>query len=91
MEWMAWTLPTIIFFSGIGVLLVLMTIWQFVSPTVERKGFLPMQTTRGDRLFIGLLTAAYIHLAWLALAAGANLWWAFALSVIWLLALLRWG
>lgn len=91
MGWMAWTLPTIVFFSGIGILLVLMTAWQFVSPTVERKGFLPMQTTRGDRLFIGLLTAAYIHLAWLGLAAGANLWWAFVLSVIWLLVLLRWG
>jgi hypothetical protein len=28
-----------------------------------RKGFLPMATTRGDRLFIGLLSAAYINLA----------------------------
>lgn len=91
MEWMAWTIPTIAFFSGIGVLLVLMTAWQFVSPTVERKGFLPIATTRGDRLFIGLLSAAYIHLAWLALADGLNLWWAFGLSVVWLLVLLRWG
>ena len=91
MAWMAWTLPTIAFFCGIGLLLSLMTVWQFVSPTVERKGFLPMATTRGDRLFIGLLSAAYIHLAWLALAGGLNLWGAFGLSVIWLLVLLRWG
>ena len=34
---------------------------------MERRGFLPMATTRGDRLFIGLLGAAYIHLAWLGL------------------------
>ena len=34
-------------------------------PTVERKGLLPMATTRGDRLFIGLLGAAFIHLGWL--------------------------
>ncbi|NLO80952.1 MAG: DUF2160 domain-containing protein [Xanthomonadaceae bacterium] len=91
MEWMAWTLPTIVFFSGIGVLLLLMTIWQVVSPSVERKGFLPIPTTRGDRLFIGLLSAAYIHLAWLALTEAVSLWWAFALSVVWLLVLLRWG
>ncbi|HEX5515592.1 MAG TPA: DUF2160 family membrane protein [Gammaproteobacteria bacterium] len=42
-------------------------------------------------MFIGLLSAGYIHLTWLALAAGYNLWWAFGLSIIWLLVLLRWG
>lgn len=90
LRWMAWTLPTAAFFIGITVLLVLMTVWQFVSPSVERKGFLPIATTRGDRLFIGLLTAAYIHLAWLALT-DLNLWWALGLSVLFLLVLLRWG
>ena len=35
------------------------------APTIERRGFLPMATTRGDRLFIGLLGAAWIHLGWL--------------------------
>jgi predicted small integral membrane protein len=90
MSWMAWTLPTALFFGGIGTLLVLMTIWQFVSPTAERKGFLPMTTTRGDRLFIGLLAAAFVHLGWLA-ATDLNLWWAFAASAILLVVLLRWG
>lgn len=90
LQWMAWTLPTAAFFIGIGIILMLMTAWQLVSPTVERKGFLPMKTTRGDRLFIGLLSAAYIHLAWLGFT-DLNLWWAFGLSVIFLLVLLRWG
>ncbi len=90
LQWMAWTLPTAAFFIGIAALLVLMTVWQFVSPSVERKGFLPIATTRGDRLFIGLLSAAYIHLAWLALT-DLHLWWAFGLSVLFLLVLLRWG
>ncbi len=31
-----------------------------------RKGFLPIATTRGDRLFIGLLSAAYVNLIWWA-------------------------
>lgn len=64
--WMAWTTPIAIFFTGIVLMLVGMTVWELRSPTVERKGFLPMRTTRGDRLFIGLLTAAYINLAWVA-------------------------
>ena len=47
--------------------------WEIRSPTVERKGFLPIATTRGDRLFIGLLTAAYINLAWIGVSAeGAS-------------------
>lgn len=65
--WMAWTTPIAIFFIGIFLMLAGMTVWELRSPTVERKGFLPMRTTRGDRLFIGLLTAAYINLAWVAL------------------------
>jgi predicted small integral membrane protein len=36
-------------------------------------------TTRGDRLFISLLLAAYVHLIWLALVT-APLWGATLLS-----------
>lgn len=54
------------------------------------KGFLPIATTRGDRLFIGLLSAAYIHLTFLAVS-DITLLVALAVSVLWLLVLLRWG
>lgn len=90
MSWMAWTQTTAIFFSCIAAILVIMTLWELKSPSVERKGFLPMATTRGDRLFIGLLSSAYIHLAFLA-TTQLSLWLALAISVVWLLALLRWG
>lgn len=53
-EWMAWTLPTALFFIGIAIILAAMTLWRVASPTVERRGPPPMVTTRGDRLFIGL-------------------------------------
>lgn len=90
LSWMAWTLPTGIFFIGIAVMLVTMGVLQVVYPTVERKGLLPMRTTRGDRLFIGLLASGYIHLAWLG-ATELSLWWALGISVVFVLALLRWG
>ena len=90
MNWMAWTAPTAIFFGAIALMLVVMTVWQAVSPSVERRGFLPMATTRGDRLFIGLLGSAFIHLGWLA-ATGLPLWWALAISVVFLIAMMRWG
>jgi len=88
--WMAWTPPVALFFAAILLMLAGMTIWQMRSPSMERKGFLPIPTTRGDRLFIGLLSAAYINLAWTGLtdmpqAVGAGL------SFLWLLVTMRWG
>ena len=90
MDWMAWTVPTAAFFGTIALILVGMTVWQVLSPSVPRSGLLPMATTRGDRLFIGLLGSAFIHLAWIGLT-GLSLWWAFALAVAFLLATMRWG
>ena len=89
-SWMYWTTPVAIFFACVVLMLVGMTIWEVRSPTVERKGFLPMRTTRGDRLFIGLLTAAYINLAW-AGVTDLTQWLAAALGFIVLLVLMRWG
>jgi predicted small integral membrane protein len=90
LDWMAWTLPTVIFFSTIAVILAAMTAWQVISPSPERRGFLPIPTTPGDRLFVGLLGSAYIHLGWIGLS-DATLWGAFAVSLVWLLGVLRWG
>lgn len=88
--WMNWTLPVAIFFSVIAAILLVMTVYEVVSPCTERKGFLPIATTRGDRLFIGLLTSAYIHLMFLGLTE-LSLWVALAVSVVWVAILLRWG
>lgn len=90
MDWMVWTLPTAIFFGVIALLLVVMTTWELVSPTRERRGFLPIGTTRGDRFFIGMLSAAYIHLAVVGFT-DLSLWLALGVSVVWMLVLLRWG
>ena len=90
MEWMVWTLPTALFFVAVAAMFVIMTVWQLVRPTVLRRGFLPMATTRGDRLFIGLLGSAFINLAWLA-ATDASQWGAVALAAIYLVIVMRWG
>jgi len=73
-EWMAWTLPVAVFFCCIALLLAGMTVWELKSPTVLRKGFLPIATTRGDRLFIGLLTAAWLNLAFVAFSERMVVW-----------------
>ena len=90
-EWMAWTTPVAVFFCCIGLMLAGMTVWEIKSPTTLRKGFLPIETTRGDRLFIGLLSAAYVNLAfvglsgrlmeWMNLEVEPSIWISFVLSM----------
>ena len=80
--WMAWTWQTAVFFIVIALLLAAMAVWEWRDPGgAPRRGVLRIQTTRGDRLFISLLSAAYIHLTWLALA-GTPLWGAMIVSLV---------
>ena len=90
LEWMAWTSPVAIFFACVALLLAGMTVWEIRAPTVPRKGFLPLVTTRGDRLFIGLLAAAYVNLAWAGLTDLAQ-WYGAVAGAIAVIAVMRWG
>ena len=90
LNWMAWTMPSGLFFIGIASILLVMTIFEIRKPCVERKGWLPIPNTRGDRLFIGLLSSAFIHLSFLGLS-DLSLWIALAMSALLMLILLRWG
>ena len=67
-----------------------MSIWEWARPGGNpRDGILGLTTTRGDRLFISLLSSAYIHLAWLGLTEAA-LWIATLISVAVAIAVFRW-
>ena len=100
-DWMAWTTPVAVFFTCIVLMLIGMTVWEIKSPTTLRKGFLPIATTRGDRLFIGLLSAAYVNLIfvglsgrmarWLSLENEPSVWIGFVLSMALLGLILRKG
>ena len=65
--WMAWTLPTAIFFVLLACTLAVMTYLAAVYPEAERVGILRIPTTRGDRLFVSLILTAVIHLLWIGL------------------------
>jgi predicted small integral membrane protein len=100
-DWMAWTLPVAVFFTCIVLMLIGMTAWELKSPTIERKGFLPIATTRGDRLFIGLLSAGYVNLAfvafsekmvtWFGLEQEPSVWISFVVSMALLALIMRKG
>ena len=99
--WMVWTTPVAVFFCCIALLLAGMTVWELKSPTTLRRGWLPIATTRGDRLFIGLLMAAYVNLAfiglagrfqeWFGLASEPSIWISFVLSMLLLALVMRKG
>jgi predicted small integral membrane protein len=65
--WMAWTLPTAIFFALLACTLAVMTWLGVAYPEAERVGALRIPTTRGDRLFVSLIVTAIIHLLWVGL------------------------
>ncbi|MGH6884049.1 DUF2160 domain-containing protein [Hypericibacter sp.] len=90
LSWMAWTWPTAAFFIVIFLILVGMTVWEIRRPGgAPRIGILRFETTRGDRLFVSLLGAAFINLAWLGLV-GPTLWWALGISLLYALCVFRW-
>jgi predicted small integral membrane protein len=65
--WMAWTLPTAIFFVLLSTTLAVMTWLAVAFPEAERVGILRIPTTRGDRLFISLIMTAALQLLWIGL------------------------
>ena len=95
--WMAWTLSTAIFFVLLACTLGMMTWLAATYPEAERVGVLRIPTTRGDRLFISLITAAVIHLLWIAFIGTDGLFTlpigeeGFEVSSLWLATLVSLG
>lgn len=101
--WMAWTLPTAIFFALLASTLIVMTWLAAAYPEAERIGILRIPTTRGDRLFLSLISAAVIHLAWIGFIGTdvlttipigdgielSSLWLATLASLVWAVAVFR--
>ena len=90
LSWMAWTWPTAAFFVFIFLCLAAMSVWEYYSPGGgPRHGILGLDTTRGDRLFISLLSTAYIMLAWLGFF-GAPLYAPLVIAILIAIAIFLW-
>lgn len=91
LEWMAWTLPTALFFLAIPLLVGAVSWLQWRQPQPARRGWLPLRTTRGDRLFLSLLAAAFVHVLWLLALPAAPVWPASLAALLLGLVLMRSG
>ena len=102
--WMAWTWQTSLLFVFLALTLVVMTVLAVRRPEAARFGVLNVPTTRGDRLFISLLAAAFLHLAWIGTVGAdtiatlpvgdgleiSSLWLATLISLAMAAAVFRW-
>ncbi|GAA2354259.1 DUF2160 domain-containing protein [Nonomuraea africana] len=90
LEWMVWTPPTALVFAGLFLLLCGMAVWARISPPVARRGFLRIETDRGDRLYIGLISAAVVLAGWIALT-DLSMWLALGCALLVALVIGIWG
>ena len=73
-EWMQWTLPTVLFLGFIAAMLVGLTLWDIKDPGWARQGLLPIDTTRGDRVFMGLLLTGCTFCLWMLFFSQTAVW-----------------
>lgn len=74
-SWMYWTTPSVLFFGVIFGFITIIGIKEGPLPGgLKRKGFLPISTSTGDRLFIGILTVITCFLIWLFIFSASYLW-----------------
>jgi predicted small integral membrane protein len=90
-DWMRWSWQSAIFFGSIISAIVGLTVWDIFSPGVRTRRLLPMPTTRGDRLFLGIILTIGLFLVWLAIAGNQALWGAAVLALAANAVLARWG
>lgn len=89
--WMYWTWPSALLFCGLFLTIAGLGIRDHFAPSYARRGFLPIATTRGDRLFVGILVIIAIHVAWIVLLKDTSLYGATALAGIVFAGIARWG
>jgi predicted small integral membrane protein len=90
LEWMAWTAGTAILVACVFAALAGLAVLSAVRPSAPRKGFLPMRTARGDRIYVGLLGTGLILVLLIALSS-APVVLGLALGAVWMAVVVIWG
>lgn len=62
---MLWTVPSMIGIGLIFVIIIVVNIVDVFKPGYSRKGFLPISTTRGDRVYIAILSTIIVFFLWM--------------------------
>jgi predicted small integral membrane protein len=81
-DWMHWTWQSGLAFILLAGLLIGLAILDQFRPGYSRKGFLPMATTRGDRVFLSIVTLVALLLLQLKFLPEASSWWVLACGAV---------
>jgi predicted small integral membrane protein len=87
---MAWTTGTAILVACVFAALIGLAVLSAARPSTPRKGFLPMPTARGDRIYVGLLGTGLILVLLIALSS-APVVLGLALGAVWMAVVVIWG
>jgi predicted small integral membrane protein len=87
---MAWTAGTFVLVVCVFAALIGLAVLAVVRPSTPRKGFLPMPTARGDRIYVGLLGTGLILVLLIALSS-APVVLGLALGAVWMAVVVIWG
>ncbi len=90
-KWMYWTLPSAIFIVGIFGAIIFLSVLGVFKPNIDRKGFLPIETGRGDRLFIAVYSSIIFFLLWLGIIGNVFLLIPALIIAIWFFCVFMWG
>lgn len=91
LDWMFWLPGTAIFVAGVALFLVALVIISIRWPSTPRRGFLQIDTARGDRIYISLLGTGLIMILYIAFT-DLPLPYGLALAAAsWIVPVLRWG
>lgn len=82
LAWMHWTWQSGIAFILLAGLLIGLAVLDRRRPGYSRKGFLPMATTRGDRVFLSIVTLVGLLLLQLKFLPDISSWWVLACGAV---------
>ena len=89
--WMHWTVPSAVGVLGLITVIVGLNIVDIYKPGYARKGFLPIPTTRGDRVFISVLSTVIVWFLWLKFVPGESVALSLCIVVPLVFVIMRWG
>ena len=90
LDWMVWTSGTVVFAIAVFAGLLAITTLAIAFPSTSRKGFLPIRTARGDRIYISLLATGLVMVLWIVMT-DRPLMIGLALAVVVATSIIRWG
>ena len=89
-DWMHWTWMSALGFILLAALLCSLAVLDHFRPGYGRKGILPIETTRGDRVFMSIATFVTLVFAWLRYFPEAPSTWLWVISGCLAIIILKW-